>query len=378
MESRRPIMKVLYISKLDGRPWIGPSYSVPRQIEAQTKYDDVFWYNLYDAGMPEGEKNVEEWRKLDYYHDLLSFPKGQIKELPHPFSNPDIIIIEQLYPFARIGILREISKIGIPYIIVPRGELTRTAQSKKKVKKIIGNAVLGLNTISKKASAIQCLTEQEKEDTSDRWNRVRIVIPNGTVIPSNERVYDVQHSSLRIVSIGRLEPYQKGLDILIDACSQVKELLIKNNVRIDIYGSDIENKKQILIRMIEELKLNDVVKIHEPVFGNEKENVLINSDVFVMPSRFEGHPTGLLEALSYGIPCVVTSGSNMKREIEDADAGWTAENDSESLKVALINVIAEKDEIKTKGHNARRLAFNYDWNAIAYKTHLEYNELISH
>lgn len=49
-------MNILYISKLDGRPWMGPTYSVPNQVKAQSKYDNVFWYNLSNYGEEEGKK----------------------------------------------------------------------------------------------------------------------------------------------------------------------------------------------------------------------------------------------------------------------------------------------------------------------------------
>ena len=39
-------MNILYISNLSGSKFAGPSYSVPEQIRAQAKYDNVFWLNL--------------------------------------------------------------------------------------------------------------------------------------------------------------------------------------------------------------------------------------------------------------------------------------------------------------------------------------------
>ena len=39
-------MNVLYISKLTGNLFAGPNNSVPAQIKAQSKIDNVFWYNL--------------------------------------------------------------------------------------------------------------------------------------------------------------------------------------------------------------------------------------------------------------------------------------------------------------------------------------------
>ena len=71
-------MNILYISKIDGRPWSGPSYSIPNQVKAQSKLDNVLWYNLIDNPIPEGKNNVNQWRKETYYIDLTTVSSGRI------------------------------------------------------------------------------------------------------------------------------------------------------------------------------------------------------------------------------------------------------------------------------------------------------------
>ena len=55
-------MNILYLSHLSGASYAGPTYSVPKQIEAQSKIDNVFWYNATTQGK-------REWKELQYYHD---------------------------------------------------------------------------------------------------------------------------------------------------------------------------------------------------------------------------------------------------------------------------------------------------------------------
>ena len=58
--------------------------------------------------------------------------------------------------------------------------------------------------------------------------------------------------------------------------------------------------------------LDDIVFYHYgAVFGKVKEKVLLDNDFFILTSRLEGHPMALIEALSYGLPCLVTQGSRL-------------------------------------------------------------------
>lgn len=368
-------MNILYISKLEGKPWIGPTYSIPKQIASQRKVDNVLWYNLCKEGIEDGINTIQTWRQLDYYLDLESHPDGTIRSLPAPFNCPDLIIVEQGYPYARDTILHEIMTSRIPYIVIPRGELTVFAQKKKRIKKFLGNIVFGYPRFMRRALAIQFLTEQENSETSPKWSKKRIVVPNGTDIPELLTKPKTDHYT-RGVFIGRIEPYQKGLDLLIEAALLIKSELKSADIKIDLYGSDFENKLKELKRNVADYGLNDIVTFHDAIYGKEKSLVLQEADIFLTPSRFEGHPTGLLEALSYGLPCLVTTGSNMRSEVERFDAGWTADNTSESIKDALLKMIADKDSFPRKSENARHLAKQYDWDEIAKKAHILYKELL--
>lgn len=50
----------------------------------------------------------------------------------------------------------------------------------------------------------------------------------------------------------------------------------------------------------------------------------------------------ILEAMSYGIPCMVTPGTNMDKEVLEANAGWVVELSEESIANGINMVIQEK------------------------------------
>ena len=360
-------MNIVYISQMTNVKWAGPGYSIPRQIKAQSKYDNIFWYHMRT------DIN-DEWMNHYHINTVDKYPGKSISDLPEPFNKPDLVIVEQFYGYANMKIRKELTKGDIPYILVPRGELNKKAQNRKKIKKSIAN-IITFNKFARKALAIQYLTEDEKRDSGDKWNKTSIVIPNGT-----EKKYitkeNFNQDKLICTNIGRIEPYQKGIDLLIDACVSIKSELKKSNCQFHIYGPDVENKKDILKQKIDNENLSSIIYIHEPVFGKEKENVLLESDIFLMTSRFEGHPMALIEAMSYGIPCFVTDGTNMAKEVEEYNAGWTARNNIKSIKETLLKMIEEKNLLNEKGSNSLELSNQYDWNELAKKSHELYKSLL--
>ena len=360
-------MNILYISLLNGVSWVGPTYSVPKQIEAQSEIDNVFWYNLWET------KEIS-WKDKPFYHERKDYPKGTIHDLPAPFNKPDIIVVEQFYGYAGNKIVWELMRYGVPYVIIPRGELTESAQKRKSWKKRMANLLL-FRKFAQRAAAIEYLTEQEKSDSGDKWNKEGIVIPNGICVPKEVKKQYCQNG-IKCLTIGRIDPYHKGLDMLIEACVEIKERLQESSCVINIYGPGREEKVSELNEIIKKNELSEFIRIHDGLFGERKKEELLNSDVFLITSRFEGHPMALIEALAYGLPCVVTRGSNMKKEVEQFDAGWTAETNAEDIKQAILRMLDEKDKISQKAQNARRLAGMYEWNNIATRAHDCYMNIV--
>lgn len=359
-------MKIIYISKLDGEDWQGPTYSVPKQVKAQSKYDEVYWLNINGV-------EREEWKRTG----LLSVTKSNLKTgldyLTEKFGKPDLVVFEGVYEYPFMRLIYDIWKQGIPYVIVPRSALSIEGQKRKRIKKVIGN-FLFFGRFVKKASAIHYLTLAEKETSIAFGNTNAMIIPNGIEMPETKINYENKNARNRLVYIGRLEMYQKGFDVLIEACSTIKEKLEKHCVEILLFGPNRENSVERINKLVVNHSLEHVISIHNSVFGEEKVEELLKANAFIMTSRFEGLPMGLIEALSYGVPCLITEGTNLTNEVVKADAGWVAKNTPESVREMLLNYMDQTDLLQTKSVNAVELARHYSWDSIALTSHKEYVE----
>ena len=243
-------MNILYLSNLSGNLFAGPNNSVPAQVRAQAKLDNVFWYNLNNT-------KREEWTRdgLDC-KCLTDYPTGRLADLPAPFDHPDIVVLEELYCFPFSRIVGDVQRLGIPYVIIPRSAMTAQGQRKSRLKKIVGN-VLYFNRLVKKAAAIQYLTERERLDSEPVWKKNCFVIPNG-INPQPVTRAEFSKNGIRATYIGRYEIYQKGLDILLDALGAIQDDLRKAGFKLSMYGQDQESTLAKLSEQASRLGIEDI------------------------------------------------------------------------------------------------------------------------
>lgn len=362
-------MNILFISKVTSNLSAGPNYSVPAQVLAQAKIDNVMWVNLNHVCRPEWRRKEYQFINFDDIHNC------SLKDLPEPFNKPDYIIFEGIYCFTPFDkLVRTILKTGISYAIVPRSSLTFKAQKGHSLKKKICN-LLFYNKFINKSNAIQYLTQREKMESEKIFHHRCFVIPNGTYLPHNN-LKNFSKDGVRVIYVGRLEIQQKGLDNLVQAVALIKDKLINANVTIELYGPDKFGRGDKLNKLISKFHVEDIVKINSPVYDIEKSKVLSNADVFIMTSRFEGMPMGLIEALGHGLPCIATEGTFFMEEIVSHNAGWGAGSSIHTVKDALLRMISESWQLEEKSINARKLATRYSWDSLAKTLHNQIKETI--
>ena len=363
-------MNILYFSHLSNKIFAGPNFSVPAGIKAQQEFDNCLWVNLTMAFQ-------NHWGEVNAYHSVSEFGGDEftLDKLPSPFNHPDLVVFEGFYYMKEVKISKRLKRRKIPYVIIPRGSLTRQAMTNQSsLKKRIAHW-LYFDGYCKNALAIQYLTQQEYADSYKKWNKNHFILPNGFNEPERKKTV-FSENGIRMVFIGRPDKYHKGLDVLWQAIFDLKQELAHNHVTLDFYAPKGQIDYDELKRQVEEHKLEDVIIMHDKIGGKDKEDALMNSDLFVLTSRFEGHPMGLVEALAYGLPALVTPGSNMAKEIQEANAGWVTKCDSDSIKETLLKIIEEKDLVKNKGENALFLSEKYRWRNIAKDFHEKISQLL--
>lgn len=146
----------------------------------------------------------------------------------------------------------------------------------------------------------------------------------------------LKDDDLFAVSVGRLV-YQKAHSILIQAMPSI--LKEYPNLKLGICGDGVlrsELEAQIL-----RLELSDSVRLLG--IRDNVSSFLAVADVFVLPSRWEGLPIALLEAMSAGLPVVATKVEGVDEVVKDGEHGLLVSvDDAEELANAILQLLKDK------------------------------------
>jgi glycosyltransferase involved in cell wall biosynthesis len=264
-------------------------------------------------------------------------------------------------------VTRRLRKKGIPYVYTPHGAFNRIALMKNRwIKMAYINLVE--RTILKGARKVHFLggSEFENIDKLLPLNN-KILIPNGQDM--DELAFEYQKIQPGITPVfgfcGRLDNYYKALDTQLDAFAVYK----KNNGQGIFWIIGDGPDRAMLEEKTRLLKIADSVTFFGSLFGVEKLNRIANMDVFFHPSRSEGSPTAVLEACGLGVPCVVSTATNIGEAIEAHGCGIHIKiNDSAHLAEVFFTCenLFYSGELRPMGKKAKEMvASEYNWMAIA-------------
>jgi glycosyltransferase involved in cell wall biosynthesis len=192
------------------------------------------------------------------------------------------------------------------------------------------------------------------------------IIPNG-VDGAHYTNESHEWSPARLFSVGRIV-HQKGLDLGLRALAQLKDLEWEWCIAGD--GPQMEMLKSLA----QELGISDRVKFLGWQSREELTQWYHHSNLFLFPSRHEGMPNAVLEAMSSGLPVVATKIAGSEELVLDGVTGLLVNpEDVNSLRDGLRRLIAEEKMRMQMGQaSRRRVEEEYSWENVAR----QYSEIL--
>ncbi len=190
------------------------------------------------------------------------------------------------------------------------------------------------------------------------WTRLELLpnpLPAGVLrddsAPSGQRRCE------EVLAVARLVP-QKGLDLLIRAFAALPESL-RSRWLLTLVGDGPE--RQALSDLAQASGIPDRVVFEG--FQSDPAVFMARASIFALPSRFEGMPNALLEAMAAGLPSVVSDASPGPLEmVSDAVHGLVVpKEDHAAFATALQALMVDPQMRRTLGSAARQKLRTLDW-----------------
>jgi glycosyltransferase involved in cell wall biosynthesis len=271
-------------------------------------------------------------------------------------------------------------RIAMPYVVSPHSAYQGNALRRSRWRKLAYRYLLDLPYV-RRAGFLHAITEEEKASIANYGAPRRIeLVPNPVegVAPIGLAERQAARSSLGlekgdlcVVFIGRLDVRHKGLDLLIEGLRLAR---VAAPVKLILAGPvDPRPDVRSLLREADAAS----VFVMPPVFGEAKRRLLVAGDVFATPSRWDVLPGATLEALSHGMPVLVTEATGFRPFLTAASAGAVVAPDASAIGEALLRFAASPPDAAERAGIAAATAEAFAPLRIAERFIAEYRTVVA-
>lgn len=245
---------------------------------------------------------------VSFLHQVLGilFSRGLLVRL---VSEADVVHIHCLWNALHLSVGIIARRQGIPYVISPHGTLDPWSlrQSPRRKRWALR---LGFRKLLHHAAALHVLNDAEASLIAP----LKLEVPT-IVIPNGVKLADIRHGGRQeddesgqrprtpiLLFLGRIH-HKKGLDIVIRAMPSVRERYPCTTLLV--VGPDDGDQDRVKA-LATDLGVDDAVRFLGPRFGIDKDQLMAAATLFLLPSRQEGSPMAVLEAMACGLPSIVS------------------------------------------------------------------------
>jgi glycosyltransferase involved in cell wall biosynthesis len=211
------------------------------------------------------------------------------------------------------------------------------------------------------ANRILAVSEEVKEVILSTYrfkNDKVFVLKNGIVFDKNfsnwvdlEKTFYNSKNKFKVLALGRLVAI-KGFDILIKAVAEMVNLGLRNFLVL-IVGDGEERLR--LEELIRKLSLEEYVKLLG--LRHEVLEFMKFSNVFVMPSYYEGLSIAMIEAMACGLPIIASDSPGLKNHVKNMNNGLLFKKKDYKALAECIIKLANNDNLRIKLAKGARTSF---------------------
>ena len=202
-----------------------------------------------------------------------------------------------------------------------------------------------------RSAAIQVLLPSFRNELVKYIKNDQVVfIPNAVKIDVPQAQLETSKETFRIIDVARLNKKQKRQELLIQAFAALSDKFPQWNV--ELWGADTSHYQRELEALVAKKHLEGRVLFRG--LTHDMAAVYAQADVFAFPSRYEGFPNALADAMAAGLPVVgFASCPSVRDMISDGKDGLLSADGADELRGVLERLMCDPKLRKDLGAEAR-------------------------
>jgi glycosyltransferase involved in cell wall biosynthesis len=257
---------------------------------------------------------VRRWYdgNLIKYLAITSFTEQLFYSWLNKFD-PDLVVISQGYNFENIRWMEVCLRRNIPYAIIAHAAM----ESAWPTDEVVAKASKVYQGAERCFFVSQSNLELTVKQLATELNNAKIIRNSYNVSYDAAPPWPRDEGVLKLACVGRLEPDAKGQDILFEVLRSEKWK--SRPIEVTLFGDGYMQK---CLKRLKDLWSLDQVKFGG--FVDNIEAIWASHHALVLPSRFEGLPLAVVEAMLCGRFCIVTDVAGNTELVEDNINGFVA------------------------------------------------------
>ncbi len=293
------------------------------------------------------------------YGALLRFK--EIKSLWKDFAKWDIVILHQVFQLQYVAIFFMLMLLRIPFVVMPHGTLTTYQRSQHRVRKLVFFVPTYL--FLKFSRGIFVASSQELEQLPRYLKKKGMIVGLGINTQLNEYRSEANSAqNFNLLYMGRIAK-KKRLDIALTAFASASRKS-HLDMKFIICGSGEDSEMAEMTKLAADLGIKDLVEFRGWIDSLEKDIAFKVSNCFILTSEDENFAIAAAEALSRGVPCILSSNVALSNLVTVYKAGEVFQDlNVEMIEKAILKV--SQGDTKVYRNSSLLAASQISWDVIA-------------
>ena len=306
----------------------------------------------------------------NHTHPSFRLSSALVAFLTENVTPTDRVILNGIFHRSVYSVSKVLKRQNSPYIVAPHDPYHPAIFQKNKVLKTVYWHLKEARML-RSAAAVQILDMRHAQWLQKRGiDTPTIALPNGfesqDVIPEKSLAWQT-NSIPTLYFLGRLDAYNKGLDLLLEAIAQIKQMVPPIPLQLILQGPDWGDRAALKAQMVK-LGIESLVTFLEPDFTARSAELAMQYDVFCIPSRFEGFSLSALEAMLAARVVLISTVAGLAPHVELSECGLTIEPTVEGIRSGILALLQRREQWIAMGRSGREYALTHlRWESIAAK-----------